>query len=219
MARSTMADRTTSTKTNSILYNGDFETRPSSFTASTNTAGRWIDGTAAGSTAQRAFGWAIPPAAVGNAEAHFETSIKRSGSASMALSNLTAAGFITVSSYRQVPSATLLGEVFVLQPSTQYVLRGYIRTNNVPTNGAFMDIREFGATATTIATTSTNKLSGTDATFREVTVTVTTNSSTRFGALFLRLNVTGNICDAYFDDITLIPATTGRVAATGRVAS
>lgn len=214
-----MASREASTRTNSIIYNGGFEVRPSSYTASTNTATRWIDGTAAGSSAARAFGWAIPPAAVGNADAHFETSIRRSGSASLALSNLTGAGFITVSTYRQVPSATLLTEVFPLQPSAQYVLKGYIRTNNVPTNGAFIDVREFGSTATTLATTSTNKLSGTDSTFREVTVTLTTNSSTRFGALFLRLNVTGNVCDAYFDDITLIPATIGRVAATGRVAA
>jgi hypothetical protein len=63
-----------------------------------------------------------------------------------------------------------------------------------------------------LATTSTNKLSGTDSSFREVTLSFTSNASAVFGCLFLRNNVAGNTCDAWFDDITLVPASLGRVA-------
>lgn len=189
-----------------VIPNGNFEVYPAVLTANTNTAARWIDGTAAGSASPRGMGWAAPSAGSGvgaNAEAGFDTTIKRSGNASLKLSNLNASGAVTVSSYRNAPSATTLGELFSLAPNTEYILTGYIRTNNVPTNGAFIDVREFNAAGTTLATTSTNKLSGTDSTFRTVTITITTNASTTYGNLFLRNNVAGNTCDAWFDDITL----------------
>src|SRR5690606_25576719 len=39
-----------------LVYNGDFEYAPP-FVAATTTSGRWIDGTAAGSTTNNLFGW------------------------------------------------------------------------------------------------------------------------------------------------------------------
>lgn len=215
MARIAVANRVASTRLNNVLYNGDFEARPTTITAATNTANRWIDGTAAGSAAKLAFGWSAPSAGSGvgaNGEIGFDTTIQRSGAASLRLSNLNSSGAVTASSLRAAsPGSTTAFELFRLKPSTNYTLNGYIRTNNVPTNGAFIDVREFSSSYSTLATTSTNKLSGTDTTFRLVTLAFTTNANTVFACLFLRNNVAGNTCDAWFDDIVIVPATLGRV--------
>lgn len=186
-----------------ILFNGDFEIKPSVLTAATNTGARWIDGTAGGSNAVRSYGWAVTPGAIANAEVGFDTTVFRSGAASLKLSHLTTGGNITCGSYKQSITSSTLHELTSALPSTEYTLTGYIRTNNVASNGVFIDVREFNASGGTVTTTSTNKLSGTDTSFRTATATFTTQSSTRFVIVFLRLNVVGNICDVWFDDITL----------------
>lgn len=221
MARVAASGRVASTRTNSILYNGNFEQRPSVITAATTTANRWIDGTSGGSSAISGYGWGTPNAGSGvgaNGEIGFDATIFRSGTASMRLSNLTVSGAVTATSSRTAtPSAANLYQIFRLLPNTSYTLTGYIRTNNVPNNGAFIDLRQFDATGSTLATTSSNKLAGTDTSWRTATLTVTTNASAAFGIVLLRNTVSGNICDAWFDDITLVPATIGRVSASGRV--
>lgn len=221
MARVAASGRVASTRNNSVLYNGGFEVKPA-YTADTNVAGRWIDGTAAGSVGKTSYGWAAPSAGSGigaNAAAAFDTSQFRSGTASLRVSNLNASGAGTITSYRNSPTAAFAFELLRLSANTSYTLVGYIRTNNAASNAAFIDLREFSATITTLATTSTNKLSGTDTSFRQVTLTVTTNASTVFGAIFLRNSVAGNTSDVWFDDITLVSnAGTGRSAASGRLA-
>lgn len=216
MARIAVAGRVASTRTNDALYNGSFEVKPSSITAATNTANRWIDGTAAGSAAKLAFGWAAPSTGSGvgaNGEIGFDTTVFNSGAASLRLSTLNASGAVVATSLRNIsPSTATAFELIRLQANTPYVLRGFIRTNNVATNGAFIDIREYSSTFSALATTSTNKLSGTNASWREVSLTFTTNASTVWAALLLRNNVAGNTSDAWFDDITLVPATLGRVS-------
>lgn len=208
-------------RTGSVIPNGNFRQRPSVLTAATNTANRWIDGTGAGSSAKLAYGWSAPSAGSGvgaNAEIGFDTTIFRTGAASLRLSNLNASGAVTAASLRAAtPTASTLFELFRLQPNTTHTLKAYIRTNNVPSNGAFIDLRQFSANGTTLVTTSTNKLSGTDTSWRLVTLTITTNASAAFGCLFLRNNVAGNISDAWFDDITLAPTVTTRVTAVNRI--
>lgn len=218
MARAQATGRVASTRTNSILPNGTFESAPTGFTAQTNTAGRWIDGSAAGSAASTGLGWATPNAGSGvgaNAAASFDNTISRSGTTSMKLSNLTITGGVTAGTY----NTTVVRAYYPIQVATAYILSGYIRTNNVPANGAFIDIRQYSANGTTLATTSTTKVGGTDASFRQVTLAFTSNASAVFYNIFLRNTTTGNVCDAWFDDITLVPATTGRIAASGRVAA
>ncbi len=218
MARIATADRIASTKTKSIIYNGNFEIKPSVITAQTNVAGRWIDGTAAGSVAKMSrYGWAAPSTGSGvgaNGDMGFDTTIFRSGTASMRLSNLTASGGVTAMINRNLtPAANVHAEFLRLVPNTSYTITGYVRTNNVPTNGAFLDVRQFNAAFSTIITTSTNKLSGTDTSWRELTATFTSDASVVWASVFLRNAVTGNISDAWFDDLTLIPNTsTGRVS-------
>lgn len=221
MARTAASGRVASTRTNSVLYNGDFEVKPGTITAQTNTANRWIDGTAGGSTASKGYGWATPSTGSGvgvNGDMGFDTTIFRNGTASLRLSNLTTSGAVVGSSIKNIsPNTTSAHELFRLVPNTSYTLTGYIRTNNVATNAAFIDVREYSSSFSTLATNSTNKLSGTDTSWRQVTVTFTTNASTVFAGVLLRNNVAGNVSDAWFDDITLVPASVGRVAASGRV--
>jgi hypothetical protein len=216
VARIAAAGRVATTRNNSILRNGDFATYPAVLTALTNTADRWIDGTSGGTTAKMAFRWAAPSAGSGagaNGSMGFDSTVYRTAAASMKLSTLNASGAVTACSARTIaPTAATAYQLFRLQPNTTYTLTGYIRTNNVAANGAFIDVREFTTAFATVATNSTNKLSGTDTSWREVTVTFTTGATTAFGCIFLRNNVAGNTSDAWFDDITLVPALLGRVA-------
>lgn len=215
MARIATADRVANTRLNSVIYNGGFELKPT-YVADTNTANRWIDGAAAGSAARLGYGWAAPSAGSGvgaNGSIAFDTSQFRSGAASIRLSNLNASGAVTAATIKAATPVTSSSyELFRLLPAISYTLTGYIRTNNVATNAAFIDIRQYGSDFTALATTSTNKLSGTDTSWRQVTLTFTSNASAAFGSLFLRNNVAGNTSDAWFDDISLVPATIGRVS-------
>jgi hypothetical protein len=204
-----------------LLYNGNFEQAPSILTAGTNTASRWVDGTAAGSQANRGLGWAIPGGGLNTTVAvAFDNTIARSGTYSLKLSLSDSSAVVTVGSYRtNAVTAASLPELFALKAATAYILTGYIRLNNVATNGAYIDLREMSSSGGTLATTSTNKLSGTNTGWQQVTLTLTTNASTVFGGVLMRNNVSGNISDAWFDDITLIQAPIGRNAAGARTAA
>lgn len=215
--RSLSGTRTAAVHTNNIVPNPSFESAPSVLTAPTGGAtGRWIDGTASGSTVKAAYGWAIV-AISGAATAGFDNTVANSGTYSMKLSTVDITSSITAGSYRtNAPTAASLFELFPLAASTSYTLTAYIKTNNAATNSAFVDAREFSAAGAAGATSSSNKLSGTQA-FTKVTKVFTTASTAVFGGIFLRNNVTGNISDAWFDDISLVP-TNGltRPAASGR---
>jgi hypothetical protein len=215
MARVTATNRIVSTRTNSILYNGGFEVAPSVLTAQTSTANTWINGTAAGSTANTGLGWATS-SITSSASAGFDNTVSHSGTYSIKLSTLDATGQVVVGNDKTTPAAANLYQLFLLKPNTQYKLVGWIKTNNVAANSAFIDLREYSASAANLATTSSTKFSGTNASFIQVTFTVTTNASTVFGQIFLRNNIAGNVGDAWFDDITLVQTATSRSVATGR---
>ncbi len=217
MARIAVTNRVASTRSGNILYNGDFEAQPAVITAATNTATRWIDGTAAGSTATKGLGWGTVVIGAGTSEAGFDTSNAHSGTAAMRISTTTTgATGATIGTFKAATPA--IPFVFPMLPSTSYTLTGWIKTNNVATNSAFIDLRQLNTAMSALATTSSTKFTGTNA-YTQVTITVTTNASTAYGTVFLRNNVAGNVGDAWFDDITLVPATIGRVAESGRVAA
>lgn len=185
--------------TPNLVFNGDFSLVPPVLTAGTNATLKWIDGTAAGSSAQAAYGWAVPSGGyAGTAEAAFDPNVKYSGSHSMRLSNLNATGAISVSSFRNVAAK----ELIALAPNTQYRLTFRMKTNNSVTNGAYLDFRQYNAALSTLATTSSTKLSGTND-WTEVTMLVTTQATTVFGGIILRANAAGNVSDVWFDDIVL----------------
>lgn len=187
------------------VFNGDLVLYPS-FTAATTTAGRWIDGTAAGSTANDFWNWAIPALGVtAPGSAQFDSSVFYSGSIfasqrSLKLSTNSALGAITVCNSLDASSPAASRYLTPLLPSTAYVITAMVKTSNCATNSAFIDLREFTGALASVTTTSSNKLSGTND-WTEVSISVTTNATTRFGLILLRNNVTGNTSDAWFTDI------------------
>lgn len=210
MARLT-ANRVANTRNNSLVYNGGFETVPS-FTATQTTDEAWLDGTASGSTALKGYGWAVPTLALTTgATAQFDSSVKRSGNASVKLSQTDTASNVVVATHKTANSANAFALIPLL-PNTEYTLSGYAQTASVPTNGAYMQIRQYSASIGTVSTTSTNKLSGTNG-WTLLTLTFTTAATTRFGSILLRIaDDVGNICTGWFDDITLTPTAAGRTA-------
>jgi hypothetical protein len=207
-----MADLNISRTDTSFLYedsgqnlipNGGFEDAPA-FTAATTTAARWIDGTAAGSSATRLNGWAIPVGSVtASAAASFDTSVSAVGTNSMKLDLLNTSGAISVSTRRQTPAANLLYELIPMYPSSAYILTGQIKTNNTATNGAWIEVVEYSSSGSALATNVTSKLSGTN-NWQQMTKSFTSNASTVGCAIILRHNVAGNISTAWFDDLKLI---------------
>lgn len=187
------------------VFNGDLVLYPS-FTAATTTAGRWIDGTAAGSTTNDFWNWAVPALGVtAPGSARFDSSVYNPNSVfgssrSLKLSTNSSAGAISVCNSLSASAPAASRYLTPLLPSTAYVITAMVKTNNCATNSAFIDLREFTGALASVATTSSNKLSGTND-WTEVSISVTTNSTTRFGLILLRNNVTGNTSDAWFTDI------------------
>lgn len=186
-----------------VIPNSDFERAPT-FTAATNTVSRWIDGTAGGSTTSTGFVWAIPTGGlVATASAQFDSSTSHSGSNSMKLTTGDATGTISVSTLAGSAAATTMYETIPLKASTKYILNAWCKTSTVASNSAFIDLRQYNASATAIATNSSNKLSGTND-WTLLTLTVTTDATCTTGTIFLRNNVAGSVGSAWFDDITLV---------------
>lgn len=218
MARAAVTNRVSTG--NILLANANFENYPT-FTAQTNVASRFITGTAAGSTTNRTYVWACPSGAVtSSSAAGFDSTVSHSGSASMKLSTLNATGAITVA-YNATVTTTItaadLKYVFVMLPNTFYTLTGFVKTNNVATNSAFINIRQVNSSGTQVATTASSKLSGTND-WTQLTVTVTTQATAAFGTILLSNSVAGNTSDAWFDDLVLICRTSQRVAVSNRQA-
>lgn len=190
-----------------MVKNGDFEFAPP-FVAATTTAGRWIDGTAAGSTTNNLYRWSASYL-VSGANAAFDTAVSKSGNSSMRLSTTDASGHIVISQSLNSgsPSEYEARNILIaVLPNTSYTLTAWVKTNNVATNGVWADIREFSGSRVLGTTTPTSKLSGTND-WTKVTVTVTTAATTRYIGVLLSNTVVGNISDAWFDDIVLTPTT------------
>ncbi len=225
--------RDTPTKTrklvnNNLVYNGDFEIAPV-VNVPTTTGGRWIDGTAGGSTTNNVFGWMYYNW-TGTYGANFDTSVKRTGNASIKISTLATGSTIGVGVNADTASSWAINNIPVL-PSTSYTVSVWMKTranSGTATTGARCIIQEFNGTGITSVTT-TNVVTGviTTTDWTQYTSTFTTNSATRY--INPKFNINGNdgaatlIMDAWFDDIQLYPTTpatrstaTGRSIATGR---
>lgn len=195
-----------------LLSNGNFEYVPP-FTAATTGVNRWIDGTATGSgNTESPYGWWTPSSFTASAAAQFDTSVYRSGTASLKLSTLNATGVANAAAGSNISRQTAEKTMVPALPNTSYTITGWTKTNNVNTNSVYIDCIEYNGTLSTVATNSTSKLSGTND-WTQLTKTFTTNANTRYLLVVLRNSVAGNVSDAWFDDITLtkVPAQTRTV--------
>lgn len=226
MARIAVANRTASTSTGNILYNGGFEIAPT-FVAATTTTSRWIDGTAAGSAALASrYGWGVN--ITGTDAAQFDNSVFRSGSNSLKLSTLAAASFLEARPVIGTVSAIKINNAGIRAvPNTSYTVTYWMKTNFVSgsaTNGARVDCLELSSTSSTLVTNSVGSYVKITTDWTQYTFTFTTNASTVY--LMVRPEIYGHqgaatlIMDAWFDDITVVcNAGIGRVAASGRTAA
>lgn len=197
-----------------LVKNFDFEVVPT-LVAPMTTAARYIDGTAAGSAANSTYKYAVPSGSFGGGgSANFDSTVSHSGSSSLKLSTNAVGGSVSVTQYVTISEGIALGNIYRLKPLTSYTLTGWIKTSNAAVGSVTLSMRELNAATSTVVTNTTSSVDGT-ADWTQVSITFTTAASTVYGALILRNNVTGNVSDAWFDDLYFGPTTNpGRVAIT-----
>jgi len=143
------------------------------------------------------YGWYMTKA--GTVSAEFDSAVTRTGLHTIKLSATDTDGNLSVSSAETTTSNHLIS----VKGSTMYRLQCYVKTNNVGTNGSYLDIRQYKDDGTiTVSITATNKLSGTND-WTLCTISFTTDSLTTKCVVRCHNNVVGTISDAWFDNITL----------------
>lgn len=199
---------------NNILINGDFEFAPV-FTAPTTTSGRFIDGSAAGSTTTNQYRWSYNGTA--SSSAQFDSTVAHTGTTSLKASTLAAASFTELFYRREsggIASYNAITDIKVL-PSTSYTASYWLKTNVVSgdsSDGAFLVLIEnTAAGAGAGAETSVGAKSKVTSDWTLKTVTFTTQATT--ASLQINPRIYGHtgagtlIMDAWWDDIKIGPTT------------
>lgn len=203
-----------------LVVNGNFEYAPP-FTAATTTSGRWIDGTATGSTTNGLFGWATFSSA-GN-QAQFDPTTAHSGSRSLKLSIVAG----SANECSNVPNATATNvQVFAVPiiPGVSYTLTYWMKTSYIAgdsNDGAFVQVKERNAAGTNTFTSVGTKIKVTSD-WTQYSITFTAGSTSRYATVNPIISGSSGsatlVMNAWFDDIqlqqTVLPA---RNAATGRI--
>ena len=208
-----------------LVRNGDFEYAPP-FTAATTTSSRYIDGSSGGSATNDLFGWFLTIGSGFTGSAQFDTSVKRSGAASLKLVSTVGNGASTVglaASQTAASGPTVVQQnqyLFRVSPNTDYILTAYIKPDSIVStdgNGARIRAVQYGGVSTSNTGTSEgNNITGTSD-WSVSTVRFTTGSSSRFIQVLPVIygDTTGT---AWFDDISLTPVfPEGRVPANGNL--
>lgn len=194
-----------------LVYNGNFNIFPLNDNAPTTTSTVYIDGTATGALVAKgihACNWAIPASGTAgtNFSAFFDGSTKFSGFASMRLQTTDSSSSIIVSNFINNSPSRNNDPLVRVSPNTAYTLTVMCKTINAVANGAFIDFREYnisGGTTTTILTTSSTKLAGTND-WTQLTINVTTSATTTHLGILMRL-IAGQASTAWFDELSVVP--------------
>ena len=192
-----------------MMINGDFETPLS---ISVNDVSRTSDGHAGNilgaevNNAWYTFG-------TGGRAAMLDTSVKYSGTRSIKLSTTDAVGVI------QALKGDASFEKINVLPNTSYTITAQCKTNNVAALSAYIGIACEMADGTYAgAFFATNKLSGTND-WSLLTSTFTTTATTRRLYIYCYNIVAGNISDAWYDNISLVPTSQLTASAQSRLPS
>lgn len=200
------------------VRNGDFEYAPP-FMAATSTGGRWIDGTAAGSTTNDIFGW-YSIVGVANFASSFDSSVKRNGSYSLKLDAVdnTGRGRVWSAPFEGTTSESNIRRYGIpVLPNTTYVLSGYIKTLNAVASSLRMAAAQYDGTGTAGTTTNSGFVTGTSD-WTQVTASFTTASTAQYVTIRLEMTTAGAIQTGWYDDVTLTPVyPEGRVPANGNL--
>jgi len=205
-----------------LVKNGDFEYAPP-FTAATTTAGRYIDGTAGGSTTNNLFGFTLEANNTGGTySTRFDTSTVYAGLSALKVSTLATASACTASIVKNVATAAdVINYGIRVTPNTAYNYSFRMKTvanSGTATTGAHLRLTTFTAAGASVTSVDSTKLL-TTVDWTEYTGTFVTGSTAVYIVPLFR--VIGNdgsatlIMDAWFDDIYLAPTTNpGRIAIT-----
>lgn len=189
-----------------LVKNGDLSYVPVVNVAGNTSSTLWIDGTASGSATNSLFGFVFYRNAA-TADCIFDKTTLFNGNPTLKFStyDVTGAGFFDIGpGIAASISVTNVQRGIKILPSTSYTLTGWIKTNNVPTNGAFIQFTSYDANGTRFDNIASTKLAGTnDWTF--ISLIVTSSASARFATVGLMRNVAGTISDTWFANITLKP--------------
>lgn len=204
------------------VKNGDFEYAPP-FTAAGTGAGRWIDGTSAGSTTNDLFGWSFLTE-TGTGSVQFDSSTKNSGSYSIKVSTLATGSLARVSNVLTTGGPDVVNRAIPVTPNTDYDLVYYLKTNYVSgdsNDGAYILVSYADAAGAGISSVSSTKIK-TTTDWTRYSVRFTTPATCRF--IYPRPGVVGDtgtatlIMDSWFDDISILPVyPEGRVPANGNL--
>lgn len=198
-----------------LVKNGDFEYAPP-FVAAGNTATRYIDGTAGGSTTNGLFRWAYEGSgSSGSGTIQFDSSVKKNGQNSLKISTTAISSAIIASPIRNTTTASLaILDGYPCLPSTSYTLTYWMKTNYVSgdsNSGAFASLKTFNSAGTSLTTTNAATKVKTTQDWTQYTLTVTTDATASYIVPLLRVlgsdGAATLIMDAWFDDIVLTPTT------------
>lgn len=189
---------TGSVESSAGIYNGKVKVAPI-FTAA-QTASNWINGTAAGSSGE-GYGWyfLVGASAV---SCQFDPSVTHSEGYSIKISATNTTGMARVFNSSTATLSGLSRNATKLKPNTKYRFSVWIKTFNVGTSGAFVQVRQYDTDAVLGTQAQTTYVSGTtDWTYYEYVFTSDSDAAYMFIALH---NYTaGTVSDAWYDDITL----------------
>lgn len=185
-----------------LVYNGDFEYAPPTNVNQT-LAGTWIDGSAAGSSTNKLFGWVVNTHGT-NGYCIITNAEKYSGSYSLRINNGTSG--TTSGIYSSIASAAGIPTNYVLQPNTSYTLTARVKVDVVSGSGGTVKVMVSERTGAGGIVVDDAITIGTTTGWTLYTLAFTTSATTRFG--LIKIEVAGtHVADAYIDDITLTPTT------------
>lgn len=205
-----------------LIKNYNFENVPT-FTAAQTTAGAWIDGTVGGtSLTDGVYGWGFT-SKTGTGSVQYDTSVYKTGTASMKLSLQAVSSNIEVFVTKNASNASIIKNAIPVTPGLSYTYSGWIKTlitSGAATTGARLFVNLYsgdGAYATTVAI-SGNTQSTQDWTFSSASFTP--GGTVRFaspGCSFRGNDGTATLIgDAWFDDLRLdLTINSTRTAITG----
>jgi hypothetical protein len=180
------------------VFNGGFELAPT-FVA-VQTAINWIDGTAAGSATNDVYGWY--GIGLNSFAISFDPIVTHSGKYSLKLSATATNGVVYAYQRSQVDFADLTKHGSRVKPLTKYKITVWIKTNNVAADAIYYRYVQYDAAGILGTYAPSTKISGTTD-WQPIITTITTDSDAEYLVIDLWNAVTGNVSDAWFDDITL----------------
>lgn len=205
----TVADSVICLDGNSKSFNGDMENAPT-FVAPTTGTGKFIDGTAAGSSTDLGYRWIFNKS--GTAQAYFDSTVKRSGSYSLKFSTNGISSYIELFQPRSDTGAIAgyWNKVIPVLPNTKYKYSFYLKTqvNSGSASGAQVTFIESDINGNSAgAQTNSAAISATQD-WTRYQGTITTTASTYFmqinPVLYGHTGAATLIMDAWLDELLFV---------------